>query len=467
MPGFALGKIIKGKAPSLEHLRRAVATRASGWEEVVLEGLASKDPQVRAEAAQAAKHLSADQVKAPLAALLRDPYRPAVMAALDSIAFLGLSELVPAVSGLLAGADQSLKEEVAKCLARLGGGPAMLDLLDTPRLPSSSERTLMELGTSAIPTFVSALLDGRKWVRQNAALLLGKFKDRRAVPSLMVAVNDPDPDVRAAAVEALGSIGGADAVNGLINALADSQEKVRARAAESLGTLRDARAVVPLVALFSDPVRQVREAAVKALADIGSCATEALIMALREDNPGVREYAARTLAFVATRQALEPLLDALEDDEWAVRRCAADALGRLGDKAALPYLLAAREDPIDIVRERARLALDKLDPSGELRKTLKPLRRKREKRAEEPQFQKPREPKGPGPILMDLPEAYEVLGLGLDATKAHVRQRWKELMRQLHPDAVAHLPAADRAKAEEMAKRVNMAYDVLMKSLSE
>ncbi len=468
---FRLGKLLKGRPSGPDELRRMCEAREEGWEDALVEALGSKDPELRAVAAGLAKLLPAEVAKPHLMNLLRDPYRPTVMAALDSIAALRITDAAPVVSGLLGTKDQSIKEAVARCLARIGGtggASAILDLLDVPRLPLSAERAVTDLGATAIPTLMSALLDGRAWVRQNAALLLGRFGDRRAVPSLMVAVNDADPGVRVAAVNALGALGGPDAVAGLIGALGDAEETVRIAAVTALGAIRDPRAVVPLVGLFSDPVRQVRDKVVKALADIGSAAIPSVLTSLREADPGVREYAAKTLGFVSSPEALEPLLDALEDGEWAVRRYAAEALGKLGSTQAIPYLLSALHDPIDFVRERARQALDRLDPSGEVRKLVKPSRRKGGPRGEQPHHEgRKREPGAPGTWTMDLPEAYAVLGLGLDATRAQVRAAWKELMRTLHPDAVAHLSAEEKAKAEEEAKRVNVAYEVLMKALPE
>lgn len=471
MAAFGIGKLLRGKTLTSVELRGMVEARAQGWEAALAEAFLAKEPDLRAEAARLAKHLPPEAAKAPLIALLRDQSKSVILAALGSIGTLRIADAVPAVSGLLGSTDQAVKEEVARCLARLGGSgsaSAILDLMDVPRLPSSAERTVADLGATAIPSLMSALLDGRRWVRQNAAFMLGKFGDRRAVPSLMVAVHDADAAVRAAAVDALGAIGGADAVTGLVGALSDADEKVRIQAASALGRIRDAKAVVPLVALFADPVRQVRDTAVKALADVGPAATASLIMSLREEDAGIREYAAKTLTFVASPDALEPLADALNDSEWSVRRCAAEALGKLGDRKALPYLLAAKDDPIDFVRERARQALDRIDPSGEARKSVRPLRRGG------PEREGPKRPGGrgrdpgmPGSTAMDLPAAYAVLGLSLDATRLQVRQAWKELMRSLHPDAVAHLTQEERAKAEEEAKRVNIAYDVLMKALPE
>jgi HEAT repeat protein len=284
----------------------------------------------------------------------------------------------------------------------------------------------------------------------------------------MVALNDSDAEVRAAAVDSLGQLGGKDATPGLMAALSDPDEKVRKRAAEAVGKTGDAKAVVPLIVLFADPVRQVRDQAVKALADMGDVAGEGLIRGLMEEDTTTREHCARALSFVTVADAFDPLLNVLEDGDWSVRRYAAEALGKLGDRRALPYLLGALRDPIDFVRERARQALDRLDPSGTLRKREKPVTLKQEahrhcQRVEE----KEKEAATPEATTMELPVAYEILGLDLGANRSQVRKAWQELMRKYHPDVVMDLPEDQRIQAEEEAKRVNVAYQVLIKAIPE
>jgi HEAT repeat protein len=284
----------------------------------------------------------------------------------------------------------------------------------------------------------------------------------------MVALNDNDGEVRAAAVDSLGALGGKDAAPGLMSALSDSDEKVRRRAAEAVGKTGDPKVVVPLIALFSDSVRQVRDQAVKAVADMGDVAGEALIRGLMEEDPTVREHCARALSFVTVSDALEPLLKVLEDGDWSVRRYAAEALGKLGDRKAIAYLLGAMNDPIDFVRERARQALDRIDPSGVLRKREKPVKLRQAVRPERPREEEPiREAVTPEAATMELPVAYDVLGLDLGATRKQVRRAWQELMRKYHPDVVMDLPENERLRAEEEAKRVNVAYQVLIKAIPE
>jgi DnaJ like chaperone protein len=51
--------------------------------------------------------------------------------------------------------------------------------------------------------------------------------------------------------------------------------------------------------------------------------------------------------------------------------------------------------------------------------------------------------------------------LGRDATAADVKQAWRKLSLDNHPDRVAHLGEEFRKLAEERMRRINSAYDVL------
>ena len=469
MSPLSIGKLLKGRTLSATDLRSKVDNRDDGWQKILLSSLSHRDTELRLEAVRLSKHLSAEEVAEPLKGLLRDQNIEIVVAALVAIGDLRIDSALPAVTGLLGRHEQQVKQEVARCLTRIGGtkgAAAIRELLDTPRLPQSSESTIRDLGVTAIPSLMSALMDGRRWVRQNAAVLLGLAADKRAVPSLMVALNDNEAGVRVAAVESLGRLGGKDAVAGLLAALEDADERVRIQAAQALGKVGDEIAVVPLITLFIDEVRKVRDQAVKALVDIGEASVPPLVRGLDEDDVRMREYCARTLSVIKSPNTFQPLIDILEDNDWSVRRYAAEALGKLNNTDAIPYLLGALEDPIDFVRERAQQGLDTLDPSGELRKRQKPVRRKKWTKYEKARPKaKVSEKQETGTVVMDVAEAYEVLGLGLEADRGSVRNSWRGLMRKYHPDVVRNLPESERLDAEEEAKRVNVAYEVLMKAL--
>jgi DnaJ like chaperone protein len=58
-------------------------------------------------------------------------------------------------------------------------------------------------------------------------------------------------------------------------------------------------------------------------------------------------------------------------------------------------------------------------------------------------------------------DPYTVLGCDRRATNEVVRERWKQLMRENHPDSLASrgVPADMIAKASDRVARINAAYD--------
>jgi hypothetical protein len=71
-------------------------------------------------------------------------------------------------------------------------------------------------------------------VRVQAALVLGKLKDKRAVPTLIQALKDENESVRGVAATSLGQIGDKAAANALLEASNDSSEFVRSQAKKAL-----------------------------------------------------------------------------------------------------------------------------------------------------------------------------------------------------------------------------------------
>jgi HEAT repeat protein len=142
-----------------------------------------------------------------------------------------------------------------------------------------------------------------------------------------------------------------------IAALRDEDWALREEAATLLGDFRDPRAVGPLVAALHDEDRAVREAATAALRKIGPPAAQALIAALQDPNGNVQEVAVAILKDLPTPEAVEPLIGCLTSKNWIVRMHAAKALGNLGDERAIRHLIPLLMDPVKAVRVDATDAL--------------------------------------------------------------------------------------------------------------
>ena len=223
---------------------------------------------------------------------------------------------------------------------------------------------------------IAALKDEDWAIRQEAAGLLGTFKDPRAVVPLVALLRDQDRSVREAAIEALRSIGApavevvgacltepdlsvqesASAILAsiadervlipLIKALRSGNWIVRMQAVNALGRVRNADAVEPLVPLLQDKVKAVREDAAAALAVIGDAAIPSLLKALQHEDWLVRLHAVESLGKAKSKRAVEPLLSVLfSDRDSAVREDAVRALGEIGDPQAVDHLFTAMREP--------------------------------------------------------------------------------------------------------------------------
>src|SRR2546427_626358 len=142
-----------------------------------------------------------------------------------------------------------------------------------------------------------------------------------------------------------------------IAALKDEDWALREEAATLLGEFRDPRAVGPLVEALHDEDRAVREAATTALRKIGPPAAPALIVALQDPNGNVQEAAVAILKDVATPEAVEPLIGCLTSKNWIVRMHAAKALGNLGDERPVRQLIPLLMDSVKAGRGGATDAL--------------------------------------------------------------------------------------------------------------
>src|SRR3989442_10862877 len=119
-----------------------------------------------------------------------------------------------------------------------------------------------------------------------------------------------------------------------IAALKDEDWALREEAATLLGEFRDPRAVGPLVEALHDEDRAVREAATTALRKIGPPAAPALIVALQDPNGHVQDAAVAILKDVATPEAVEPLIGRLTSKHLIGAVHAAKGLGHPGDELA-------------------------------------------------------------------------------------------------------------------------------------
>src|SRR5437667_142946 len=213
----------------------------------------------------------------------------------------------------------------------------------------------------AVGPLVEALHDEDRAVREAATAALGKIGPP-AAPKLIAALRDPNGNVQEAAVAILKDLATPEAVEPLVGCLASTNWIVRMHAAKALGNLGDVRAVRHLIPLLIDSVKAVRVDATDALARIGRPALATLLAALRHEEWILRLHACEALGKIGAEEAVSPLCEVmLHDRDAAVRQDAAKALGSIGHPAAFEALAKAVADLS--VRPYAVDALGKLkDP---------------------------------------------------------------------------------------------------------
>ncbi len=256
----------------------------------------------------------------------------------------------------------------------------MRALLLEERDPWVRERAALALGRIGDPASVELLLEALRdryaRVRQTAAFALGEIEDQetlqalgyrsdpRVVPALLAALRDESAMVRARAAEALGKIGDRRAVSALIDMLGaamglDPSEPSRQadpRRREyisllltALFRLRDPAALMPLLLVAQDPDPELRWRAANAIYRL---------LAARPSAPQVPAVAAR-----------EVLKGSLKDMHPLVRAHAARALGLLPynreeRESAAAALLGLLEDQSLEVQIEAINALGRLEAAG-------------------------------------------------------------------------------------------------------
>src|SRR5438132_1403935 len=245
---------------------------------------------------------------------------------------------------------------------------------DWKRMNATAE--LLKRGPEAVRHLLTGLTDENSRVRAEAALMLGRIKDRTAGVPIVKLLTDAEPLVRTAAAEALQHVADDAALAALVRLLEEPAH--RDTAAAVLGRLKDPGALEPLVTMLKSQDATARRMAAEALEQLADPrSADAWIEAMGD--PTLRVIASRSLKHIAElreriegilnglrdiedtvaleearvgvvmnlialgRPAVADLLVALEDEHWMVREVAAQALGLIGElRAVEPVLRTAK-----------------------------------------------------------------------------------------------------------------------------
>jgi len=176
-------------------------------------------------------------------------------------------------------------------------------------------------------------------IRANAALALGKFKDKTALVPLKYALaNDESEDVKNVVLLALGILEDESVISDLNAILTDKtqakQKSIsRAYAALALGYLKTDRSVEALKTLFNSNMNGDKDIQCSALLSLGNTEDKSLVPFLGSilndstRNEQVRAYAALALGRIKDSSALPELRKAMQDHKISIRASIAIALG--------------------------------------------------------------------------------------------------------------------------------------------
>jgi HEAT repeat protein len=237
---------------------------------------------------------------------------------------------------------------------------------------------LAEMGESVVPPLLRALEDPDGYVRNGAAIALGKIGNRDATQPLIRALqwrddrvyeDDEDQEARTSAATALGKLRSNVACKALMAELEkfpSMSSTLATYIVEALGEIGDPKAVPVMVRAIDSGDFELQKIASWALAKLGGDGIGVLLrMAASRDQLG-RAYVIRALGMNSVESAIPLLLQIVEtpnEDKFA--RCqAAEALGRIGGSSkTLPVLLAMLQAPEEEVRNGALYGLGALHDS--------------------------------------------------------------------------------------------------------
>jgi HEAT repeat protein len=195
-----------------------------------------------------------------------------------------------------------------------------------------------------MPAVQAMLKDNAVPVRFAASLAVGDLQYSLAQEQLTPLLNDLNENVRIAAAYAMYRLGRTERYDIILKALAVPDQTIRANAAMLLGKARDKTALKYLWWTLGreDSDYKVRFQAAESIAMLGDERIfpklwAAVLSAYADD----RIMGIRAMGALATPKAREVLITKLDDDLLDVRLAAAQQLGILGDKTGEPEVLEA------------------------------------------------------------------------------------------------------------------------------
>ncbi|GAB4294815.1 MAG: HEAT repeat domain-containing protein [Desulfuromonadia bacterium] len=292
-------------------------------EEILVEGSASSNPEVRGAAIRGIGALRIGALVDRAISALDDPDPSVVRNAVRTLVQLASED-----------GDHIHDEGV-----RRSSSPDVRDRLAAAHLLSA---------TGDHHRLSLLLKDENFRVRSNAVMAISKTPSPETVSLLQLALIDEAADVRLAAVKALGEIGNLEVTDSLLLLLDDVEPRVQRVVLQTLARLGDPKAFMPLVDYLKRRTGGLLITAMEALvASAGADAAPHLEQYLASDDEEVVKTVITLLSLVSPGVLLANLDQLLSHPHWEVRslalRALADTLG--GD--ARPVLEKRRESETD------------------------------------------------------------------------------------------------------------------------
>ncbi len=189
---------------------------------------------------------------------------------------------------------------------------------------------LIELGADVVPPLIAELETGNHLLSENAALVLGELRDKRAVEPLARVASEATRGHVTSAALALGRIADPETINALtLQLLSGHAREGRRAAALALGRLRHPEAVARLREQLRECKQEGdRAALIAALGMSGSAlAVGDLLPLMKATDDRTRRCAAAALACLpASPESIAALLSHLSDEDDLVRLSVLDGL---------------------------------------------------------------------------------------------------------------------------------------------
>jgi HEAT repeat protein len=247
-------------------------------DQVLIDLLDDKDPQIRKNAARVLGRSGNKSSVRALTKAMKDPENEVRRAAVTALGAIKDPEAVDTLIAALKDPWWFVRSEAAEALGKIRDPRAAAALFE---LMGDSDSTVTLAAENALLTFARVEKPPREAYLANvnspnpeasrvALIGLAILKDQSTTPGLLAMLKSAEPRKRAQAARALGLALDSKALPDLRAAVADKEGGVRLQVAEALGNFQDVQSVEPLKKLASSETEdpRIRRAAAIALAKI-------------------------------------------------------------------------------------------------------------------------------------------------------------------------------------------------------